>query len=66
MKQPHDVVGDRRGNLNGLIAMLRSMTDRLRQVSEAPTKEPQSNEVPVLRLGQGDYERDYFFEDDNS
>lgn len=66
MNEPHGRVGGRQGDLNGLIALLRSMTDRLRQVSEAPTNEPQSNEVPVLRFGQGDYQRDYFFEDDNS
>ena len=66
MNEPHDVVDDRRDRLNGLIVALKRLAEGLRQVSEAPTKEPQSNEVPVLRLGQGDFERNYFFEDDNS
>ena len=66
MNDPHDVVESDGGNLKGLIAQLKLLAEGLRKLSHAPTETPQSNEAPVLRLYQGDYMRDFNFEDDNS
>jgi hypothetical protein len=65
MNEPHDDVEGREHRLKRLIGTLQRVAAGLREVSQAPTNEPHRNEVPVLRLKQGDYQRDYFFEDDN-